>query len=195
MSRLVYVFGRKGQDPSEKPPDAAKENLLSVMTCKTRTAEFLDIGALQYKSTGAMRPRKQYTKSVLGANGTATSIQVPAGEVIYMPSTKAMAKTVTLKTGAKTTVTGQKSNYRTIAMTFGASVTVGQIAEFLAEIIPEVKIQRTAALPSATEIFPQFTIKGGRTYPIGLKAAAETSVDVDVPNTPAEQEALLGKAK
>lgn len=195
MSRLVFVFGRKGQDPGEKPADTAKENLLSVMTCKARTANFLDIVSAQYQATGVLRPRKGYTKSVLNAAGTPVDITVQAGDITYMPPNGAMAKTVTLKTGAKTAVAGQKPNYRTIAMTFAANVTVGQIAEFLAEIIPETKIQRTATAPSATEIFPQFTIKGGRTYPIGLKAAAEASTEVDVPSNSAEQAALLAKPK
>ena len=48
MSRLVFIFGRKGQDPGEKPADAAKENLLTTMTCKAATANFLDIAILHH---------------------------------------------------------------------------------------------------------------------------------------------------
>jgi hypothetical protein len=74
-------------------------------------------------------------------------------------------------------------------------MTVSQIGEALAEYIPDGKIQRTATAPSATEIYPQYTIKGGKTYPLPLKAAAESSTNVDAPATTAEQAALLAKAK
>lgn len=196
MSRLVFVFGRKGQDPGEKPADAAKENLLTTMTCQSRTATFLNIVSQQYQPTGTLRARKGYTKSVINNLGVAVNITVLAGEISYLPPSKALGKTVLLKTGLKTpgSVT-QKANYRTIALTFGTAVTVGQIAEFLAEIIPDTIIQRGGNAPSVSEIFPQFTIKGGRTYPIGLKAAAEAGTDVNVPSTPAEQAVVVTLAK
>lgn len=196
MSRLVFIFSRKGQDPGEKPADPAKETLLTTMTCQTRTANFLGIAAQAYQPTGALRPRKGYTRSVLDAAGLAKSVVVPAGEASYLPPSKALGKTVTLKTGLKTPGSAtQKPNYRIISMTFGTAVTVGQIAEFLAEVIPDTVIQRTTGAPSATEIFAQFTLKGGRTYPIGLKASAEASTDVNVPSTPAEQATVVTTAK
>lgn len=191
MSRLAFLVGYKGQDPSEKPKDAALENLLGCFTCKAQVANFLDIQTMQFVPTSEpTRDRKGYTKSVLNAAGVATDITVEAGKISYAPSAGPRAKTVTLKTGAK----AKKTN-RTISLTFPSGLTVSQIGEALAEYIPDGKIQRTAAAPSATEIYPQYTIKGGRTYPIPLKAAAEASTSVDAPGTPADQAALQAKAK
>lgn len=191
MGRLAFLIGYKGQDPNEETKDAALENLVGTFTCKTRVADFLGIIDKQYVPSGeANRDRKGYTKSVIGADGTAKDIIVPAGKIAYTPDASPRAKTVTLKTGAK----GKKTN-RTISLTFPSGVTVSQIGEALAEYIPDGKIQRTAAAPSATEIYPQYTIKGGRTYPLPLKADAETSTNVDAPDSKAEQTALLTKAK
>jgi hypothetical protein len=191
MGRLAFLVGYKGQDPGEKPKDAALENLVGTFTCTSRVANFLDIVTKQYVPSGeANRDRKGYTKSVLNAAGVATDITVAAGKISYTPDASPRAKTVTLKTGAK----GKKTN-RTISLTFPSGVTVSQIGEALAEYIPDGKIQRTSTAPSATEIYPQYTIKGGRTYPLPLKAAAETSTNVDAPDTAAEQAALLAKAK
>ena len=80
-------------------------------------------------------------------------------------------------------------------MTFPSNLTVSQIGEALAEYIPDGKIQRTATKPSATEVYAQYTIKGGKTYPLPLKADAETSTNLDAPDSKAEQAALLAKAK
>ena len=191
MGRLAFIIGYKGQDPGEKPKDAALENLVGCFTCATRVADFLGIVAQQYVPSGeANRDRKGYTKSVINAAGVATDITVAAGKINYTPDASPRAKTVTLKTGAK----AKKTN-RTISLTFPSNVTVSQIGEALAEYIPDGKIQRTSTAPSATEIYPQYTIKGGKTYPLPLKAAAETSTNVDAPATAAEQATLLAKAK
>jgi hypothetical protein len=191
MGRLAFLVGYRGQDQSEKPKDAALENLVGTFTCTTRVADFLDMVAKQYVPSGAAnRDRAGYTKSVIGADGIAKDIEVPAGKIAYTPNASARSKTVILKTGAK----AKKAN-RTLSLSFPSNLTVSQIGETLAEYIADGKIQRTAAAPSATEIFPQYTIKGGRTYPLPLKADAETSTSVDAPDTKAEQEALLAKAK
>ena len=191
MGRLAFIIGYKGQDPSENPADAALENLVGTFTCTTRVANFLDIVAKQYVSSGeANRDRKAYTKNVILADGQKKDVPVAAGKIAYTPDASPRAKTVTLKTGDK----AKKTN-RTISLTFPSNVTVSQIGEALAEYIPDGKIQRTAAAPSATEIYPQYTIKGGKTYPLPLKADAETSTSVDAPDSKAEQAALLAKAK
>jgi hypothetical protein len=191
MGRLAFILGYKGQDPSETPKDAALENLVGTFTCTTRVANFLDIVTKQYVPSGeANRDRQGYTKSVIGADGQPKDIIVAAGKIAYTPDAAPRAKTVILRTGAK----AKKAN-RTISLTFPSGVTVSQIGEALAEYIPDGKIQRTAAAPSATEIYPQYTIKGGRTYPLPLKADAESSTNVDAPDTKAEQAAVLAKAK
>jgi hypothetical protein len=191
MARLSFLVGFKGQDPSEKPADASKENLKGVFTCKKSVADFLGISTKVYVPSGVnVVPRKEYTKSVMksvsGAPPAYTVITVAAGEVVYSPDSSARAKTVILKTGAK----GVKA-YRTLSLTFPSNMTVSQIGEALAEYIPTSTIQTTAGAPSATEIFPQYTIKGGRTYPLMAKAAAKTSTSVTAPETPAEQTAVV----
>ncbi len=148
MSRLAFLVGFKGQDPGEKPADAAKENLVGCFTCTSRVADFLGIVAQKYIPSGeANRDRKGYTKSVIGADGTAKDIPVAAGKITYTPDASPRAKTVILKTGAK----AKKTN-RTISLTFPSNMTVSQIGEALAEYIPDTKIQLTSTPPSATEI-------------------------------------------
>ncbi|MEG3936277.1 MULTISPECIES: hypothetical protein [unclassified Microcoleus] len=191
MGRLAFLVGYKGQDPSEKPTDATLESLIGTFTCTSRVAGFLGIVDKQYVPSGeANRDRKGYTKSVLNAAGVATDVVVPAGKISYTPDASARARTVILKTGALA-----KKTKRTVSLTFPSAMTVAQIGEALAEYIPDGKVQRTGTAPSATEIYPQYTIKGGRTYPLPLSATAETSTSVDAPSTTAEQAALLAKAK
>lgn len=189
MTRLAFMVGYKGQDPSETVPDAAKENLLGYFSCEKRVAVFLGIEAAYAKSV--TRTRAAYTKNVL-INGTPTEKTVAAGSVDFVPSAKARSRTVILKTGAMA-----KKTKRTLSLTFPSTMTVSQIGEALAEYIPSSKIQApaSATAPSATEIYPQFTIKGGRTYPLMTGTAAETSTNVDAPATDAEQVTLAAKAK
>lgn len=196
MARLAFLIGYKGQDPAEKPPDAALENLKGVFTCKQEVANFLGIETFVYTpSNTTVTTRAAYTKNIMkrdpvtGVSAYA-DISVPAGQITYAPSNRARAKTVILKTGARA-----KKSYRTISLTFPSNVTVAQIGEALAEYIPDGKIQRTASNPSVTEIFPQYTIKGGRTYSLGLKADAETSTSVTAPATKAEQTTVVTTAK
>lgn len=195
MARLAFLIGFKGQDPSEKPPDSAKENLIGVFTCKTTVATFLGIETKAYVAKAEnVRERKSYTKNVMksvgGAAPALVDVIVPAGEIIYTPTSSARARTVILKTGAK----ANKAN-RTISLTFPSNVTVAQIGEALAEYIPATKIQVTATKPSSTEIYPQFSIKGGRTYSLLPKAEAEASTNVTAPDTPAEQTTVVTAAK
>ncbi len=195
MSRLAFIVGFKGQDPSEKPADAAKENLLGVFTCKRSVAVFLGMEAKAYIPSGNnVRTRQAYKKKVMksvgGAAPTEVTIDIPAGEVVYTPDSSPRARTVILKTGGRAL-----KSYKTLSLTFPSNMTVSQIGEALAEYIATGKIQLTSGTPSVTEIFPQFTIKGGRTYSLMSKAVAETSLNVDAPETPAEQEALVKKAK
>lgn len=161
MTRIAFMVGYKGQDPSEKPADSAKENLLGYFTCELRVAKFLGIDTLYAKSV--TRTRDEYTKSVL-VGGVATDKTVPAGDTKFVPDSSARARTVILKTGMSA-----KKTKRTLSVTFPSKMTVAQIGEALAEYIPDGTVQRGITVPSATEIYPQYKIKGGRTYPLPLK--------------------------
>ncbi|MCC3410108.1 MAG: hypothetical protein JGK17_32160 [Microcoleus sp. PH2017_10_PVI_O_A] len=188
MSRYIFNFIRKGQ--ADK--DDTKENLIGLMSCNARVARFLDITTSPAIPTGnAKRPRKSFKKQYIKKDGTRGELTVAAGENTYLPAARALARKVTLKTGAKTL-----KGKQTLSLTVSSGMTVAQIAEMLAEIIPEGKIQRgsTGTAPSATEIFPEFTVKGGRTYPIPLKATAETGTGVDVPDTAAAGDTAIGAA-
>lgn len=188
MGRLAFMFGYKGQDNSESPTDAPKENLIGYFTCSERVAKFLKIETLFAKPVE--RDRKGYTKSVLNAQGAPVEKTVAAGKILSLASAKARSRAVVLRTGAK----AKKTN-RTITLTFPSSLSVAQIGEALAEYIPDTVIQRTASTPSATEIYPQYSLKGGRTYPIPLKAAAEASPEVNAPATDEEQKTVAAVAK
>lgn len=186
MPRLVFSATRKGQGDK----DAALENLIFTMSCTQRVATFLGIENSGAKSIPVERDRAGYTKSVINAAGAEVSVTVPAGKSSWIPSSRAkLGKTVTLKTGRVTT----KKNNRTLSLTFSSGATVGQISEFLGEIIPVEKIDLTGTI-AATNIANQFSIKGGRTYPIMAKAAAETSVSVTVPDTVTEQQTVIAAA-
>ncbi|WP_341740074.1 hypothetical protein [Microcoleus sp. CAWBG640] len=188
MTRLAFMVGYKSQDPSEEPPDAPKENLLGYFTCTDRVAKFLKIETLFAKAVE--RDRKGYTKSIIKADGTTADKVVNAGKIMSLPSTKSRSRAVVLRTGAKA-----KKTKRTITVTFPSNMTVAQIGEALAEYIPDTVIQRTTGNPSATEIYAQYSIKGGRTYPIPLKAAAEASPEVDAPATDAEQATVAARPR
>lgn len=188
MGRLAFMYGYKGQDSSETPVDAPKENLIGYFSCTERVAKFLKIETLFAKPVE--RDRKGYTKSVLNAQGTPVEKTVAAGKILSLASTKARSRTVVLRTGAK----AKKTN-RTITLTFSSGLSVAQIGEALAEYIPDTVIQRTTGVPSATEIYPQYTIKGGRTYPIPLKAVAEASTEVNAPATDEEQKTVAAVTK
>lgn len=196
MARLAFLVGFRGQQPGDTTPDAGLENLKGVFTCKQQVAQFLGIQDKVYvPSADTQVDRAGYVKNVMKrdpATGVSAyaDITVPAGKITYAPSSRARAKTVVLTTGARA-----KKTFRTLSLTFPSNMTVAQIGEALAEYIPDTKVQRTAANPSATEIFPQFSIKGGRTYSLGTKADAETSTNVDAPDSKAEQSAILAKAK
>jgi hypothetical protein len=194
VARLGFLIGYKGQDPSEIPKDIAKENLLGVFTCKQSVAIFLGMEALAYVPSGAKRTRAGYVKSVMkSVNGAApayTDVTVEAGEIDYAPDSSPRAKTVILKTGLKA-----KKTYRTLSLTFPSNATVAVIGDALASYIAAGKIQVTSGSPSATEIFPQYTIKGGKTYPLMTKAAAIASTAATAPATKAEQDALIALAK
>jgi hypothetical protein len=195
MARLSFLIGYKGQDSSEKPPDSALENLIGVFTCKSSVASFLGIIPKAYVPSGEnKRARKSYSKSVMksiaGAIPAYTTIVVPAGEVVYAPDSSPRAKTVILKTGQKALKTK-----RTVSLTFPSNMTVAQIGETIVEYLPDATVDRTGGTPSSSQIYPQYTIKGGRTYPLPTKVVAETSTSVDAPETTAEQTAVVIKAK
>jgi hypothetical protein len=196
-SRVGFWVSYKAQDPEEgtKPGDApvtaAKENMFSSFSCELHVANFLDITALAGQVV--KRTVKGYEKTIskLGVTPVVNKT-FTAKEVDRMCSVKPKAKTVMLTTGAKTA----KGTNRTLSLTFPSAMTIPQIAETLAETIPATKIQRgSTSAPSVTEIYPKFKVKGGGTYAIPTKEAAETSTNVDVPDTVAAQQTTASKPK
>ncbi len=186
MTRYVFNYTRKGQADA----DDAKEDLVGLMSCNKRVAEFLDITNSPTIPTGkAKRKRKEYEKAYIKKDGSRDKVTVKAGERDFYPSNKPLAQKVILTTGAQALKTNQ-----TLSLTASSGMTVGQIAEMLAEIIPDTKIKRSGT-PTATDIYPQFKLKGGRLYPIPLKAVAEASANVNVPDTADAADTAIGAAE
>jgi len=159
----------------------------TTFNCAERVAKFFEIEGLVYTpSPEDVVDRAGYTREYTKADGTVGSVTVPAGKIVYKGnSSRACGKKVFVTTGAKTT-NGTK---KTLALTFPSFLSVAEISDALGEIIPAGKIATTATV-GANEIAPFFTIRGGGTYAIMTKTAADASTKTDVATTEAEQTAL-----
>ena len=74
---------------------------------------------------------------------------------------------------------------------FPSWATVNVIADALGTLIDPTKLDAT---PSATKIYPYFTVKGGRKYVIMAQTAAKENTDAAVPTTAQEAETLAAAA-
>jgi hypothetical protein len=190
MARINLIIKYQGKDSTGTGTALYR----STCNCVLRVAKFLKIDGKAYTPTpGAdMADRASYARDYYDATGTKQSVTVAAGKFVYAPDDKARGKAVELTTGLKTT--GKNNSKLTI--TFPSFLTVADIGDCLGEIIPPGSIQRTAGTaPGATEIYPFFKIKGGRTYPIPLAATVTGTTTPDVGMTEAEQAEIATTTK
>jgi hypothetical protein len=179
------------------PGDAGRVNPdpFGFFSCRLNAARFLDIDKLDLNLI-INREKKAHTRSLILADGTVLkqSTDNSDGQVASSLFTLSVgskgSRSVILKTGKKTPNTSGLI-YHTLTFRFPGWATIWCIADALGEIIPTTKIKADA---TAADIFPFFTVKGGRKYPIMLKTDAEGNTDASVPTTAAEAQTLLAQS-
>ncbi|MBW4678402.1 MAG: hypothetical protein KME52_31820 [Desmonostoc geniculatum HA4340-LM1] len=185
LGRAWYALFRETSGDAGR----VKVDPYGYFSCRLNVARFLDIENKTFNGTiyGAKR---NYTaeRSLTLADGTTLSKSAAntdgknAGEPVPIRRTVG-GRSVIIKTGKQigVPVTGKPKRYHTISFAFPLWATVPTIAEALGELIPTTKIKTT---PTASDVYPNFTIKGGGTYGIMQAGAAISSATVStVPAT------------
>jgi hypothetical protein len=166
-----------------------------VFSCRLNVARFLDIDKLNINLV-ISRERKEHTRTLTLVDGTKLkqSSDNNDGQVekslITLPIGGKGSRSVILKSGKKTKDNGLI--YHTLTFRFPAWATVWCIADALGTLIPANKIKSDA---TASDVFPYFTIKGGRRYPIMEKTAAQSNTDAVVPLDEQQAQAALGQSE
>jgi hypothetical protein len=179
------------------PGDAGRVNPdpFGFFSCRLSAARFLDIDKLDTNLV-INRERKAYTRTLTLADGTVLKQSTDnsdgqvASSLITLSVSSRGSRSVILKTGKKTP-NASGLIYHTLTFRFPSWATIWCISDALGEVIPATKIKSDA---TATDVFPYFTVKGGRRYPIMEKAAAEGNTDAAVPATEAETQTLLAQS-
>ena len=179
------------------PSDAGRTNPdpFGVFSCRLSAARFLDIDKSNINFV-ISREKEAYTRTLTLVDGTVLKQSAEnsdgkvASSLITLPIGGKGSRSVILKSGKKTKADG--NIYHTLTFRFPAWATVWCISDALGEIIPETKIKSDA---TATDVFPYFTVKGGRRYPIMAKTAAKDNADAAVATNETEGQALLAQAK
>jgi hypothetical protein len=179
------------------PGDAGRTNAdpFGVFSCRLSAARFLDIDKSNINLV-ISREKAAYTRTLTLVDGTVLkqSAENSDGQVatslITLPIGGKGSRSVILKSGKKTKLEG--NIYHILTFRFPAWATIWCISDALGEIIPETKIKSDA---TATDVFPYFTVKGGRTYPIMSKTAAKGNADASVATNQTEAQALLTQAE
>jgi hypothetical protein len=201
LARTYFpIFRKTGSDAKRSIQDP-----FGYFSCRESTTRFLE---LEEKAKTALystsKTRKSYTKSVTLVDGTkltstgadATMIAVVESQVAISISSRG-SRSVIIKTGKKLPsrqVDGKtiQKGYHTVSFRFPSWATIWTISDALGELIPSAKFDVS---PSETKVYPYFTVKGGRKYPIMSESAAEENTDASVPETPQEMIAVLEQAK
>jgi hypothetical protein len=191
MSRFSYLVKYRARQPGSTA--TTLNDYRTTCSCDTKVARKLDIPAEAtfILSDANVVTRKGYTRKYENAAGTLVDAKaVPDATIPYIPYGKANARAVTLRMLVTAATATAKARYRILTFTFPSTLGVSKIAETLAELIPEAKIDRTATW-SPGNIEPFFAIKGGRKYTIPLRAAAEAATATNVATTDAEEATIL----
>lgn len=179
------------------PGDAGrtKADPFGVFSCRLNVARFLDIDKLNINLI-ISRDKEAYTRVLTLVDGTILkrSTEDSDGQVakslISLPIGGRGSRSVILKSGKKTKPNGLI--YHTLTFRFPAWATVWCIADALGTLIPTTKIKSDA---TPTDVFPYFTVKGGRRYPIMDKAAAQGNTDAVVPLNEGEAQTALAQSE
>lgn len=193
LSRKFFPIYRETQDDAGR----VTKDPIGTFSCRMSTARFLDLDKLNFNFEVAIK-RKGGTRSKTLVDGTTLggTDQAIADSTIVLSVSNKGSRTVIIKTGKKIADSKRVKNkdgaYHTVSFRFPAWATVTVIADALGELIPANKIRST---PTAADIEPYFKVKGGRTYTINQKAAAEAKTDATVPANAQEAEQLVQKSR
>lgn len=181
LGRVYFAILRKTAADSGR----TKDDPFGTFSCRANVARFLNIEANAISILGIKR--KAHDRSLTLADGTNlkrsaknTDSKV-AESLITLPLSSKGSRTVILKTGKKTKADGLI--YHTLSFRFPAWATIWCISDALGTVIPTSAIKRE---PTQSDVFPFFTIKGGRTYPIMEQAEAKGNTDAQVATNPQE---------
>ncbi|HYW20321.1 MAG TPA: hypothetical protein VE956_13625 [Nodularia sp. (in: cyanobacteria)] len=179
LKRDFFVFRRETVD------DAGRVIVdpVGYFSCRSNVTRFLDLN--QFVIRGNIKKQieskvRDFTIVDSGANSYAVSPEntnAVANERTYTFRKYRTGKSIRIITGLKTT----NKNPRTIGFLFPRWADITSISDALGTIIPPGKMSIT---PGTTEIFPEFSLKGGGTYAIALNAAAQASSTAEVALNP-----------
>lgn len=173
---LKHVFFPLYLDKAGNGTGAVRDKAYGVFACRQSTQRFLDIPDSAIFTGDIERTAKKGTRVFTLADGTvlAQSTENSDGqnaEYTFRLRKRIGQRNVLLKTGKRIYPSDpKKPQTYTISFAFPAWATIPTISDALGELIPPGKLSVSAG---DTEIFPQFTIKGGGTYGILKQATAQ----------------------
>ncbi|MEH2195676.1 MAG: hypothetical protein V7K98_23960 [Nostoc sp.] len=175
LGRAWYACARKTSGDANRVLD----DPFGWFSCRLNVARFLDIDKKQYTSPIYGKAKEDsIVRSLSLADGTTLRKSKKnadgknAGGNRVQIRKKVGSRSVVIKTGKlirPVTDTSPTASYHTLSFAFQSWATTGVIADALGGLIPAGKI---SASPGATEIYGNFTLKGGGTYPISTAAEA-----------------------
>lgn len=190
------TLGKKYFPILRKTPGDAGRSIsdpFGFFSCRMNVARFLDIDKLAFDLI-INRKRNAYTRGTMLVDGTILKSTENGSQIaeslITLPVGSKGSRSVIIKSGKKTKAGGLI--YHTLTFRFPSWATVWCISDALGEIIPAGKLKSD---PTESDVFPFFTVKGGRTYPIMEKQAAEGNADAAVPATVEEANQLLQQSE
>lgn len=194
MGREAFLVFFKQQVTDTKEKTTTTQNTTTVITMIDRVAKFLGLDnasnrlTLDLKNTKkrAGYKKKGWKKDEAG-EWVQEEMEIPEAEIPITFSSKARTNKITLFVRGKG---ANAKSQKQVTVTAPATLTVAQIADALGDLIPTSKRGTTA-----TDLYPYFSINGGRRYPIPTKAQAEATPEVNVPDTQAEIQTVLSTAE
>lgn len=193
MARSAFLVYFEQKVYNSKTKTTTTQKTATAMTCIDRVAKALDLDAgeralkfsLVQKRKKAAFKKNVWTKDAEG-NWLVSQVDMPETEINYVFSSRARKNKVTLYLRGK----GTNKSQRTLTFTAPATLTVAQIGDALADLIPATKRGT-----GVDDILPVFSINGGRQYPLPSKSEADATPEVNVPDTQAEAQTIISTAE
>ncbi|WP_138500963.1 hypothetical protein [Nostoc sp. PA-18-2419] len=199
---LQHVFFPLYMDKPGTGTGEVKNKAYGVFATRLSTVRFLDIPDSAIFTGNIERTAKGGTRVFTLADGTVLSQSKANSDGKNADYTFTIRKSVgqkrvVIRTGKRIYPSDpKKTQTHTISFAFPKWATIPVISDALGELIPSGKISADGT-PSASEIFPYFTLPGGGTYGIVKKATADADNIASVSQSVLEQkiQADGGKVK